>query len=514
MPAERISMRKIRDVLRLFHENKLSKRKTADSVNIHPRSVDRYLKKAKALGIIWPLPADMDDDKLEQLLFPQNCSATKKQESESEPNWNDVYKELKKKGVTRFLLWEEFSEEHPGIISYSQFCRTYKQFVSVLNPSMRQTHKAGEKLFIDYSGLTVPYVDRLTGEVYKAEIFVAVFGASDYTFAEATASQSLPNWISSHVKAFCFFGGVSEILIPDNLKSGVTKANKYDPDINPTYQDMANHYGVAIVPARVRAPKDKAKAENGVLGIERRILAKLRKNTFFSVAEINMAIKPLLEEYNNRKFQQLSETRKSLFLKIDKPTLRSLPAMQYEYAEWKKARAGIDYHVAFEKHYYSVPYKFIKKQLDLRITKNMVECFYKGKSIASHKRSYVRGYTTLKEHMPKSHQEQAEWTPERLIRWAKKAGNKTEELIYSMIESRPHPQQAFRACLGIMRLGKSYGDDRLENASNRALTIGSLSYKSVESILKHGLDRKPMPVDSVSTSVISHANIRGANYYN
>ena len=512
MPMERTHMRKIREVLRLKFDLKLGERQIVTSCRVSKTTINRYVRRFKKLGLPWPLPPDIDDAILEQLLFPYELKFKR-----NLPNWHYVHQELKRKSMTKWLIWEEYKETEPNGISYSRFCRLYREFLKTLNPVMRQTHKAGEKMFIDYAGQTIPWTDRLTGEVYQAEMFLAVLGASNYTFAEATRSQKMPDWIGSHVRAFQFFGGVSEMLIPDNLKSGVTSAHYYDPEINQTYQDMANHYNVAVVPARSRAPKDKAKVEAGVLHIERYILARLRNHTFFSIAEINEAIKKLLIEFNKKPFQKLPGSRLSQFIELDKPTLKPLPKHQYEYAEWKKARVGIDYHVAFEKHYYSVPHKYVKQQFDLRITRTMIECFYKNKSIAVHRRSYKAGHTTIKEHMPKSHREQAEWTPDRLKRWAKKEGNDTEKLIKKMIESRPQPQQAFRACLGVMRLGRTYGNDRLENASKRALAIGSYSYKSIASILKHGLDKKPIPgsVETKGNGATSkiHHNIRGPDYY-
>lgn len=508
MPAERINMRKIREVLRLQYSLGISPRQIAISCNICRTSVRRYLERAKAAGINWPLPENLDDLSLELLLYPSEARFRHEL-----PNLQEIHKELKRKGVTLYLLWEEYKDRAPDGISYSRLCQLYRDFKDDLHPVMRQSHKAGEKLFVDYAGLTVPWIDRITGEVHQAQIFVGVLGASNYTYVEATKSQSLPDWIGSHIRTFRFFGGVSEIVVPDNLKSGVTKAHYYDPEINPTYQDMANHYGIAVIPARVRKPKDKAKAEVGVQCVERRILAKLRDKTFFSVAEINTAIKPLLAEYNMAKFKQLPGSRLSQFHEIDKLALKALPKNHYIYAEWKKVRAGIDYHIVFAHHYYSVPYKYRKLQLDLRISVNILECFYKNKLIAIHRRSYKPGYTTIKEHMPKSHREHADWTPERLINWAKKIGGETEALIQAMIDSRPQPQQAFRACLGIMRLGKSYGQERLEKAAMRALALGALSYKSVESILKNGLEQIPLPKAEESAPIVVHDNIRGSNYY-
>lgn len=509
MPAERIKMRKIREVLRLKYELGLTKKQIVTSCNIGMSSVKRYLRQARELNLSWPLPKDLDDLALELLLYP-----SEKKFRHELPDLQNIHQELKHKGVTLYLLWEEYKSKEPKGISYSRFCQIYRDFKNKLPIAMRQEHKAGEKTFVDYAGLTVPYVDRYTGEILQAQIFVGVLGASNYTYAEATKSQALPDWIGSHMRMFKFFGGVSEVVVPDNLKSGITKAHYYDPVINPTYQELANHYGVAVVPARVRKPKDKAKAEVGVQGIERRILAKLRNQTFFNITEINAAIKPLLAEYNAADFQKLPGSRLSEFIKLEKPALKPLPQYEYSYADWKKVRAGIDYHVAFDNHFYSIPYKYRQQQLDLRITNTILECFYKSKLIATHRRSYKKGYTSIKEHMPKRHQQHAEWTPDRLINWAKKTGGQTAELIEAILASRPFPQQAFRACFGIMRLGKSYGQNRLELASKRALALGAYTYRSVESILKKGLEKLPVPTDESSSSIPTHDNVRGSDYYN
>lgn len=513
MPMEKLSMRKIREILRLKYELKLAHRQIAQSIKVSASTVSYYVNLAKAVGLSWPLPEDITED---ALLAALNVKPIAASSVRTQPDMQQVHQELKRKGVTLFLLWQEYKAVHPEGLGYSRFCQVYREFASTLQPIMRQVHKAGEKLFVDYAGLTIPVVDAATGVIAEAQIFVAVLGASNYTYVEATLSQSLPDWVMAHVRAFQFFGGVPEVIVPDNLKSAVTKAHHYDPDINPTYQDMANHYGVAVVPARIKKPQDKAKVEVGVQGIERHILASLRHHTFFNLAELNAAIKPLLKAYNERPFQQLPGSRQSSFETLDKPALRPLPMQTYRYAEWKKVRAGIDYHIAFEGHYYSVPYRYIKHELDLRITATTVECFYKGKAIALHVRSYQAGrFTTVTQHMPKAHQEYAKWTPERLHHWAAKTGPATAKLIEAVIQSRVQPQQSFRACLGILRLSKSFGDARLEKACERALKIGAISYKSIESILRNGLDQQPLPPDTASPAVTaaSHSNIRGADYY-
>jgi len=505
-------MRKIQEVLRLKLAQGLSNRQIAKACGIARPTVGEYLRRAAEAGLAWPLPADLDEASLERQLFPPPPLLPA--QTRGVPDWSRVHQELKRKGVTLFLLWQEYRETHPEGYQYSWFCDHYRTWQGKLDIVMRQDHRAGEKLFVDYAGQTIPVVDRGTGEIREAQIFVAVLGASNYTYAEATWTQGLPDWIGSHRRAFVFLGGVPELVVPDNLRAGVSKAHRYEPDTNPTYQDMAAHYGVAVLPARVRRPRDKAKVEAGVLVVERWILAALRRRTFFSLSELNAAIAGLLEKLNVRPFKKLPGCRRAHFEALDKPALKSLPAAPYEYAEWKKARVHIDYHVAVEGHYYSVPHALIKKQLDVRITQHTLECFYRGNRVASHRRSQQKGrHTTIPAHMPESHRQAGEWTPQRLSSWAAKTGPATEKLITTVLTSRRHPQQAYRSCLGILRLGKAYGDVRLEAACRRALILGSHSYKSIESILKHRLDDKPLAEQQELALPEDHDNIRGPSYY-
>jgi transposase len=379
---------------------------------------------------------------------------------------------------------------------------------------MRQTHKAGEKLFVDYAGHTLPIVNPHTGEISEAQIFVAVLGASSYTFAEATLTQGLHDWLGSHTRAFAFFGGVPELVVPDNLKSAVSKPCRYEPDLNPSYQDLAEHYGTAVIPARVRKPKDKAKAEVGVQVVERWILAHLRKQTFFSLAEANTAIRSLLDDLNCRPFKKLPGCRKEAFEALDLPVLKPLPVEPYTFAQWKKVRSGIDYHVEIYGHYYSVPSQLRGQQLEARITADTVECFHQRKRVASHLRSAQKGrHTTVFAHMPQGHQSQADWTPERLIRWAAKTGPKTAAMTEAILASRQHAQQAFRSAMGLIQLAKVYTPERLEAACDLALEGGANSYKSVNSILKTKLDQQPRQQTLPNTTPIAHDNIRGGHYY-
>ena len=514
MPQERLSMRKITEVLRLKHERNVSNRKIATSCQIGKTTVANYLHRAEKAGISWPLPQDMTEDRLQGLLFPEEAETNPNQAPI--PDWNVVHQELQRKDVTLALLWDEYKQAHPNGHQYSWFCREYRTWRGKLDLVMRHTHRAGEKLFVDYTGQTVPVISPDTGEVHQAEIFVAVLGASNYTYAEATWSQGLWDWINSHVRALDYLQGVPLIVVPDNLKSGVNKAHIYEPDLNPTYQDMARHYSLAIIPARKRKPKDKAKAEVGVQVVTRWILGRLRHQSFFSLYTLNQEIRRLLEALNQRQFRKLEGSRKSLYESLDKPALQPLPARAYEYALWKKVRVNIDYHIEIERHYYSVPHQLVKKQLDARYTQNTVEIFHKNSRVASHKRSFKKGgYTTVKEHMPKSHREYAEWTPERLVHWAAKAGPNTAELIRTIMAKKVHPQQGFRPCLGVMRLGKHYGSVRLEKACQRALRLGASSYKSIESILKNNLDRQPLPdtEQEEERQIPEHENVRGAPYF-
>ena len=505
-------MRKIKEVLRLKWVSGLSNRQIAASCGIGRPTVSEYLRRAELAGLRWPLPDDLDEARLERLLFPPPPDLPAQQRGI--PDWANIHGELKRPGVTLFLLWQEYRQAYPDGYQYSWFCEHYRAWQGKLDLVMRQDHRAGEKLFVDYAGQTVPVIDQTTGEVRQAQIFVAVLGASNYIYAEATWSQSLPDWIGSHVRTFRFLGGVPELVVPDNLRAGVSKAHRYEPDTNPTYQDMASHYGVAILPTRVRKPRDKAKVESGVLVVERWILASLRHRQFFSLTELNAAISDLLGKLNARSFRKLPGCRRDHFEQLDRPALRPLPAEPYVYAEWKKARVHIDYHVAIDGHYYSVPCALVKKEVEVRLTRHTVECFYRGNRVASHRRSDQKGrHTTLTAHMPESHRQAGEWTPERLQRWAAKTGPATEKLIQVVLASRQHPQQAYRSCLGILRLGKAYGDERLEAACRRALILGSCRYKSIESILKLRLDEQPLEGQQELALPDAHDNIRGPAYY-
>lgn len=508
--CKRLSMKKIKETLRLKWEKNLTNREISRSIVVSNSTVGDCLKRAKAAGLNVSIIDAFTEDELQQLLYstPKNKVAVEA----SALDFNHIHNELKRKAVTLYLLWYEYKSQHPNGLSYSRYCAVYREWRGTLDLCMRQTHKIGEKMFVDYAGMTV--LIHIDGNEVQAQIFVASLGASGYTYVEATLSQTMPDWLGSHARAFNFFGGVPEIVVPDNLKTGINKAHRYEPDLNPAYQELAEYYGVAVMPARVRAPKDKSKVEGAVQNAERQILARLRNRNFFSLYELNISIKPLLEELNRRPFQKLPGTRLSQFEELEKSALKPLPATPYIFAEWKKATVGMDYHIALDGHYYSVPYRLVKKELDVRYTKNTVEIFHKGQRIASHQRNYHKGkHTAIPEHMPKGHQEYAKWTPDRIINWANTNGNFTGKLAEKIIATKMHPQQGYRSCLGIMRLGKSYGDNRLEAAAKRALHIGAYSYKSVESILKNNLDQQPLPTESEYGATSNHEYVRGKEYF-
>ena len=513
MAQPRLTMRKLREVLRLVHEAGLGQRQVARSLNLSPSTVGEYRRRAVLAGLTWPLPEGLDDAALEQRVFPPPDA--RPAHLRPLPVWAEVHAELKRrKGVTLALLWEEYKATHPEGLQYSRFCDHYRAWAGRLDVVMRQSHRAGEKLFVDWAGQTVPVIDRTTGEVRAAQVFVAVLGASSYTYAEATWTQTLPDWIGAHSRALEFLEGATEIVVPDNPRTGVDRACRYDPDLNATYAEWAAHYGVAVIPARVRKPRDKAKVETGVQMVERWVLAALRNRTFFSLGELNAAIRTLIERINQRPFKKLPGSRASLFATLDRPALRPLPAERYVFGEWSKARVHIDYHVEVDHHYYSVPHALVGKQLDARASAHTVEVFHQGVRVASHLRSRARGrHTTLPEHMPEAHRRYAEWTPERLVRWAAKAGPATARAAEAILASRPHPEQGFRACQGLIRLGKSYGDARLEAACARALATGPVSYRRVADILKAGLDRQPTPALETTAPGLVHDNLRGPEYY-
>jgi transposase len=515
MPAKRSAMRKIKDVLRLKFEAKLSHERIAAATGISKGAVSKYVQRAQQMCLGWPLAADMDEGQLEALLFRQNAP----RECYAVPDFAYVHRELQRKGVTLQLLWEEYGAAHgERAYRYTQYCEHYRRFRGSLARSMRQIHRAGEKLFIDYSGDTAAVIDIATGEVRAAQIFVAVMGASKYAYAEATWTQTLPDWIGSHIRALEFLNGAPALFIPDNLKAAIKKACRYEPEATSTYDEFARHYGAAILPARPFRPKDKPAVEMSVLVVQRWILARLRNRQFFSLAELNGAIAKLLTDLNRRPFKKLPGCRAEAFEAIDRPALRALPATRYEYADTSKVKVNIDYHVEVERHFYSVPHALVGQHLLARYTATTVECLYKGGRVAVHVRSYLVGkFTTLPEHMPASHRKHMEWTPGRLLNWGAKIGPGTRAVVQWQFDHRPHPEQGYRACLGLLNLTKTYGEERLEGACRRALTIGCTTLARIKMILVAKLDQHPdmFPAAEVAapTATRVHTNVRGANYF-
>jgi len=513
MPRPHISMRNIRELLRLCLGEGLSLRKAAASLQMPLTTVSDHLRRAKAAGITWPLPEGLDDDDVEAMLFPKAPAAAVR----PMPEWKKIHVELRRPHMTLMLLWIEYKEAHPDGYAYSQFCDLYRRFRRSVDLVMRQEHKAGEKLFVDFPGARIPIYDDRTGEVlFCAELFVAALGASSYLYAEAVRSQELLHWVSAHVHAFEAFGGVPEICVCDNLRSGVTRPHRYEPDVNATYQDMAAHYNVAIIPARSYKPRDKAKAEGAVLLAERFIIARLRNARFTSLSALNAEVTRLVRWINERPFKKIDGSRASLFASLDRPALRPLPATRYEFATFKRAKVGIDYHleVRADRHYYSVPYALVGEHVDLRLSASTVEVFFRHRRVASHVRAYRPGFTTDPAHMPDSHRRHGEWTPARIVSFAEKTGPSTAKLVAEVMAARRHPEQGFRSCLGIVRLADRYGSDRLEAGATRALALRSYSYRSVESILKNNLDKESLPAEEAEQLTLPvHDNVRGADYY-
>jgi transposase len=504
-------MRKIRDVLRLTQTMGLSRRLVGEATGIGKTAVGEYVRRAAVAGLSWPLPDGIDDGELERRLFPpREASAAARRE----PDWSQIHAELKRRGVTLALLWQEYRAEHAQGYAYSWFCERYGAWRKYISPTMRQTHVAGEKLFVDWAGDTIPVFDAATGEEHRAHIFVAALGASNYTYAEARWTETLPDWIGAHVNALAALGGVPQALVPDNLKAGITTPSRYEPGINRTYQDLADHYGCVVLPTRVRKPRDKAKVEVAVQIIERFVLAKLRNRRFFSLCELNVAILDCVEAINAKIMRRVGKSRRELLEGLDRPALSPLPTTPYSYAEWKRARVAPDYHIEIAGHYYSAPAKLIGETVEARISSATVEVFHKGQRVASHAFSPVRTrHTTIAEHMPSAHRRYAEWTPARMMSEAAKVGPATVALFEAIMKAKPHPEQGFRSCLGIVGLARSYGVTRLEAASRRGNDIGATTYGSIKSILQNGLDKAYANSKAPDAPPIRHANIRGRGYY-
>jgi transposase len=510
MTQERLTMKKIKEILRLKYEAGLSNRAIAGACNISNSTVGEYLRRAKAAGVSWPL-GELNEDELYQKLFGEKEVLPEK--AKPLPDWEAVRKELRQKGVTLHLIWIEYIEKHPDGYQHSQFGEYYRRWTKAHGePSKRNVHVGGERMQVDYAGLKMTLVNPETGEVSQVSIFVAVLPASNYTYAEAQTSEDQCNWNNGHVRALEFFGGVVKIVVPDNLRTGVQKSNYYEPDINPAYQELAEYYQFAVLPARVKKPKDKGKVENGVQNVERWVIAPLRKRTFFSLAALNQAIREQLDQLNNKVMLAVGRSRRAEFEDIDQPNLRPLPEKPYEYAVRKTTRVNIDYHVDFEKHLYSVPFTLIHEEVRIRASERMVEIYHSSQRepVAVHPRSNVPGrYSTQTAHMPSKHQKAGEWTEERLVRWASEIGPHTSQLIQSILSSRQHPEQAFRSCLGILRLSGQYAHPLMESACQEAYQDKTLNYRGVKAVLE-----RLQPVSTSQTPPLpSHENIRSNSYY-
>ena len=513
MANRRLLMRKIRDILRLKWKLEKSNRETSRSLGVSPSSVTSTVNRARAAEMTWEQAESLTDDELEMRLYGERIPSNKKR---SMPDFASLDIKLRKPGVTLEQLHWQYLQEEPEGYRYSRFCQLHREWRGRSEPTMRQVHKAGDKLFIDYSGKKPSYIDRTTGEVHEVELFVAALGASNYTFGEATETQKSRDFVASNVRMLEYIGDVPGALVPDQLKSAVTKSCKYEPQLQRTYAEMARHYDTAVVPARPRKPRDKAKGEAAVKAFQHFVLARLHSEQFFSLAELNERIAELLEAFNDKPMKGYGgKTRRQLFEELDRPALKGLPAQRFVYTEWKSAKVNIDYHVVLDKHFYSVPHNHVRESVELRYTATTVEIFHRGKRIASHVRSYENGrYTTIVEHMPAAHRAHLEWTPTRLINWAGTVGSHVKALVEAILETRRHPEQGYRSCLGILRLEKRYGGSRLDAACRRALAVGARSYKNVESILRNGLDRQPLPGEQPDErEALTHDNIRGPEYY-
>jgi len=507
-------MRHVREVLRLGFAG-ISKHQVARRTGVAASTVRETIERFTASGLDWPLPEAVTDSELEARLY-KNAGTKQGHRRHAEPDWVCIHRELRRKHVTLSILWDEYIERHPDGYRYSRFCELYRAWEGKLSVTMRQTHAGGDKLFVDYAGDRAPVViDRLTGEIREAWIFVAVLGASNFTYAEATWTQGLADWIGAHTRAFEAIGGVPNLIVPDNAKTAVIKACLYEPAVNRTYAEMAAHYDTAILPTRPRKPRDKAKVEAAVLIMERWILGRLRNQRFYSLAALNQAIGALLVRLNDqRPIRRLGVTRRQLLDELDRPRLKPLPVEAYVFAEWRLRRVGIDYHVDIDRHYYSVPYRFARDAVEVRVTGRTVEVFARGERIAAHLRSSGDGkHTTVQEHMPSSHRRYADWTIDRIRRDAAAIGPSTAALCELILEQRSHPEQGFRACLGIVRLVKPFGAQRVEAAATRALDIGARTYGSIKSILDNNLDRHVAQQRAADGVTILHSNIRGPRYY-
>jgi transposase len=513
MPTPRVTMSKLRQTLQLLHSGTLSTRQIGAALGISKSTVSEIASYARAAGVDWAQAQALSDQELQARLYKPPVARASRH---LEPDFAHIHRELRRPGVTLQLLWEEYQQQHAGqAYKYSAYCEKYQAWSRQLKRSMRQTHEAGDKLFVDYAGQSVPIVDPSTGEITQAQIFVAVLGASNYTYACATASQKAADWVASIIDTLEFIGGVPRLLVPDQPRALITRPDRYEPTAHRLLEELTTHYGLPVMPARPGKPRDKPKVEVGVQVVERWILARLRHQTFFSLAALNRAIAALLVDLNQRPFKKLPGNRASAFAELDRPALRPLPATRMAIARFKPARVNIDYHVELDGHYYSVPHTLVGQTVELRITATTVEVLHGNKRVAAHALNPRQGaHTTTAEHMPASHRAHLQWTPAKLMAWGERVGAATAAVVRWQMEHRPHPEQGYRACLGLMRLGREYGAERLEAACARAQSIRSPSYKSIASILRCGLDQRaldaPIPLQA---SLPLHENVRGPGYY-
>ena len=504
-------MRRIREALRLHLQGGLTYNQVGRVLKISKSVVGKYVSLARVAGVDFAAADGLSDEALEARLYRPALARSSHQLA---PNFGVVHQELKRPGVTLMLLWEEYAAANPLAYKYTSFCVKYSEFAKTQLRSMRQVHTAGEKLFIDYAGDTVPIVDAATGEITRAQIFVAVLGASNYTFACATPRQTTEDWIGAQVLALEFIGGVPKLIVPDQARALIKTPGRYDPQPGRMYEEFARHYGCAVLPARPGHPRDKPKVEAAVLLVQRWILARLRNRQFFSLAELNRAIAELLVNLNQRPFKKLPGCRRSAFEQLDAPVLRPLPAERFRLSRWKTAKVNVDYHVEFDGHFYSVPHRFVGAKLDLRVTGALLECFASNQRVAGHAVSTVRGgHTTTPEHMPAAHRAHLEWTPAKLIAWGERIGVSTAAVVTWQMAHRPHPEQGYRACLGLLALARKYSAPRLEAACTRAMAIRAPNLRSVTSILQCGLDSSPQPLAAADNPVVEHENVRGPDYY-
>lgn len=512
MTNQRISVAKLKQLMQ-FESSELTMREIGRALQLSAGAVSKYRCAVRKAGLTWEEAQHLTDTELERRVW--QARAARQPRHWVLPDCASIHTELKRhKHVTLQLVWDEYHARHGAqALRYSAFCERYRQWLKRLQRSMRQRHYAGEKLFVDYAGSTVPIFGATCEEAYRAPIFVGALGASGYAYAEATRTAGLADWLGSHVRMLEFYGCSPTILVPDNPRVGVTKADRYEPELQRSYEEMAAHFGIAIIPARPFRPRDKPRAELTVLLVCRWILARLRHQRFFSLDELNGAMRPLLIELNDRAFQKLPGSRRSVFESLDRPAMRALPATPYVYAEWKRVRAAFDYHVDVDRHYYSVPHALVGQELSARFSAATVEVFHRGERVASHVRSYQRGaHTTISDHMPQSHRAHAQWTPERLIHWGASVGAHTRAVVEHLLKSKSHPEQGYRACLGLLSLARQYGQERLEAASSLAVKLKSPSRKSVLSILKTGRDQLSQEAPE-QLDLPEHANVRGAKYY-